>query len=1088
MVSVRIKLLATAVAILLLSLPLLSQTTTGRIVGNINDESGAVIPGVEIVVRNPATGLVRNVITNESGAFTVPLLPPAVYDVEASLAGFRKEVRSGVTVQVDIVVRVDFSLHVGNVTDEIQVTGDAPLVQSETASLGQIMDSHKVTDIPLNQRNIMSLTLLTTGVMPTVQGSNLSTQSGSFQTMGASERNNNFLLDGVDNNDPGNGQLAIVPSIDAIQEFKLETATYGAEFGRAAGGVLNIQTKSGTNDFHATVFEFLRNDIFDARNFFATTTPPYRRNQFGTVVSGPVKKDRMFFLFNYEGNRIRNVGNKLTNVPTVLQRQGDFSEWPSPIIDPQNGQPFPGNKIPANRMDPIGLKLATFYPLPNRVASGANNTNNYLISGKGKFDFDIITGRVDYRISDKQNIFTRFNWQTAYQDDPRLDTATLPNSGNIYFQPIGRNAAVSDTYVFGPTVVNEFRIGFNRLIGGIFEELYKQNLTKDLGIHGVQSELYPNADGWNFGWPRVTVTGYGGMVSGFSAQNRFDNTWHLYDMLAVTHGNHQMKIGGEYRTMMLNIYIESAPNGTFGFDGRYTRSGSNPANGFADLLLGYASSTRRTVGDPHVQNRNVAVSLFYQDDWKVTPHLTFNLGMRWEVQTPPIDRLDALSTFWMPAAAVVIGGKSGPQTFSNPLNRNQTLTVPGGADFGIPAGLYRNDWNDYGPRFGFAWSPASRSMVVRGGYGIFYEPIIAAITHTFRDASYPWLVPQSFTPTAAIPFNGSGVLTTLSNPFPDALATGSTTANAIDLNLRNGYLQQWNLGIQHPVGSNMVLDLSYAGSKGTKLIGSRNINQPALGPGGAATINARRPIPAWGNVSQTEDSSSSNYNSFQAKFERRFAAGATFVSAYTWSHALQCCSGAQDNSDLRTGGRGNASFDIRHRLVNSYSYELPIGPGKHFLSGGSGIASKLVGGWQLAGITTFSTGQAQTPSVNGDISNTGAGSVHPNRVGDGVLPRDQRSVLRWYDRSAFTVPATGTYGNAGVGFLHAPGINNWDLTLMKNTKIAEKKNLQFRAEFFNAWNHPQFLLPSTEITSASFGTITQARDGRQIQLGLKLYY
>jgi hypothetical protein len=1047
-----------------------AQTTTGRIVGNVTDESGAFIPGVEIVVRNPATGLTRNVVTNESGAYAVPLLPPAVYEVEASLAGFRKEIRSGVTVQVDIVVRVDFGLHVGSVSDEIQVMADAPLVQSETASLGQIMDSRKVTDIPLNQRNIMNLTLLTTGVMPTVQGSNLSTQSGSFQTMGASERNNNFLLDGVDNNDPGNGQLAIVPSIDAIQEFKLETATYGAEFGRAAGGVLNIQTKSGTNDFHATVFEFLRNDIFDAKNFFAAgAKPPYRRNQFGTVISGPVKKDQMFFLFNYEGNRIRNVGNKLSNVPTLLQQQGDFSELSTPLIDPLTGQQFPGNKIPANRLDPIGLKLAAFYPAPNRPASGGNN---YLISGKGKFDFDIITGRVDYRVSDKQNVFTRFNWQTAYQDDPRLDVAQLPNSGNIYFQPIGRNAAISDTYVVGPSVVNEFRIGFNRLIGGIFEELYQQNLTKDLGIHGVQSELYPNPNGWNYGWPRVTVTGYAGMIAGFAAQKRVDNTWHLYDMLAVTRGNHQMKIGGEYRTMMLNVYVESGPNGTFSFDGRYTR------NGFADMLLGLAASSRRTIGDPHDQNRNVAVSLFYQDDWKVTPHLTFNLGMRWEVQTPPVNRIDALSTFWMPAGAVVIGGKSGPQTFTNPLNRSQTLTVPGGADYGIPSGLYRNDWNDYGPRFGFAWSPGTRSLVVRGGYGVFYEPIIAAITHTFRDQAYPWLVPQTFTPTATN-------LITLSNPFPDALAAGSTTASAIDLNLRNGYLQQWNLGIQRPLGSNMVLDVSYAGSKGSKLIGSRNINQAVLGAG---SINSRRPIPTWGNVSQTEDSYSSNYHSFQTKFERRFAAGATFVSAYTWSHAIQCCSGAQDQQDLHTGGRGNASFDIRHRLVNSYSYEFPIGPGKAFFSNASGVLGKLAGGWQIAGITTNSTGQALTPSVAGDISNTNASSVHPNRVGDGTLPRDQRTVDRYYDKSAFTIPTAGTYGNAGVGFLHAPGINNWDLTLMKNTRFAENKNLQFRAEFFNAWNHPQFLLPNVELTSPAFGTITQARDGRQVQFGLKLYY
>lgn len=1053
-------------------IPLLAQTNTGRITGTVTDPTGAVIPGVDVVVRNPATGLSRNTITNESGTYQAPLLPPALYEVQVSLAGFSTGIRSGITVNVDAVVRVDFALKVGEISDKVEVTADAPLLQNETATLGQVIDSQKMTNIPLNARHFMALTVLSTGVLPDVQGGDR--QSPSFYANGVSRSKNNFLFDGVDNNDTGNAQLVIIPSVDAIEEFKLSTSAYGAELGRASGGVLNVQTKSGNNNFHFTVFEFLRNDALDARNFFAQKKQPYRRNQFGTVISGPIKKDRAFFLFNYEGNRIRRTDTALARVPSLKERAGDFSESSRQLVDPLNGQPFPGNIIPAGRINTIAKNIASFYPEPNRVLSGGSN---YVGNARAIRDFDIFTGRVDYRLSDRQSIFGRFTWQDTYEIQTNFDTsATLPRQGNTFFQPLGRNAALSDTYVLSPRAVNEFRVGFNRLLGGIFDETYRHDYAKELGVTGVQSSFFPNP--LRFGWPRATVTGYSSIgTTGFSAQDRHDNTWHWYDMLALTRGNHQMKIGAELRTYYINIFIDTQPNGNFSFDGSY----SGIDNGYADMLLGYPSRTTRTVGNSYTHNRSRAFSAFFQDDWKVTPQLTLNLGVRYEMQTRAINVLKGndrnMAVFEPKTRQIVISGRSGPQTFRNPVS-GQTITLLGGNEFGYPDGLYYNDLNNYAPRFGFAYSPKFMRTVIRGGYGLFFEPEIAAKNHSNRDAAYPYNLPQTFTAARGVPN------ITMNDPFPAALGVASITAIANDPFQRDGYVQQWNLTLQTPLGHNMALETAYVGTKGTKLTSSRPINQPVLGPGSA---DLRRPIQGFSNIIQNERANLSAYHSFQAKFERRFSSGLTAISAYTWSHSVECCSNVRDPNNQRWD-RTTSGFDVRHRQVNSFSYDLPFGPNKHFLSGTSGLLGKIAGGWQVAGIATFSTGNPFTPIVSGDISGIGAANARANRIADGNLPRGQRSALKWFDTSAFTRPAAGTFGNSGQFVVYAPGINNLDLTFTKNTKFGENRRVEFRTELFNSLNHGQFLLPNAVVNSAQFGTITAARDARQIQFGLKFYY
>ena len=1054
--------------------PLYAQTTTGRITGTVGDQTGAVIPGVEITVRNPATGLSRTVISNDSGTYAVPLLPPAVYEVEVSLPGFRREVRAGITVQVDAVVRVDFALVVGQVSEVVEVTADAPLVQSETASLGLVMDGRKMTDIPLNARHVMMLTILTPGVMPLVEGSNLTTQNLSFHAMGSRERDNNFLLDGVSATDPGTQQLTITPSIDAVQEFKLMAGTYSAEFGRSGGGVLNIQTKSGTNAFHGTVFEFVRNDVFDARNFFAEDTPPLRRNQFGTVLTGPIKTDRAFFMFNYEGNRIRKTHTALARVPTDRQRSGDFSEFSKQLIDPITRTPFPGNVIPASRMDPRGRKIADFYPVSNRPTIAGSN---YLTLAGEQTNFYVVTGRVDYRVSDRQNAFVRVAWQNKAREEPNFDLGSeLPGFGLVY-GTAGRNVAVSDTYVFGPRTVNEFRVGFNRLVAFIYPTQFEQDLAKEIGITGVESQIHPSDFG--LGFPTTLVTGLSDLDNHRGHQGFTDNNWHFFDMLAVTRGNHQMKMGAEVQTLMLNVGTKGCPNGCFRFDGRYS------GNALADLLLGYPYRTDRRLGFKRSHTRNRALNLFFQDDWKVTPELTLNLGLRYDLQTPPVDSNEDYAAFDSVSRQIVIAGKSGPQTFQHPVFPDQTITLAGGADHGIPRGLYHSDLNNYSPRFGLAWSPRALNIVLRAGYGIFVTPEIPNLSFGFKNGAYPWVIPETFIGARDTPN------ITLRDPFPEALARGSIRTRAMDINRRDGYVQHWNLGIQRQIGANMMLDVSYAGSKGAKILGSRNINRAVLGPGSVAS---RRPIPGWGSITQTERRISTSFHSLQAKFERRFSEGLTFVSAYTWSHAIDYGGprqgGAltpQDDYNLRAE-RGNPAWDLRHRSVNSYSYELPIGSGKPLLGGVSGVASKFVSGWQIAGITTFSTGQTWTPEVAGDISLTGGRFVRPNRICDGMLPRGERGPARWIDKSCFVTPERGTFGNSGRGIMKAPGTNNWDITVTKNTPIGDRQRVEFRAEFFNAFNHPRFKKPVTRVNSPNFGTLTQAWDARQIQFGLKYFF
>jgi hypothetical protein len=712
---------------------------------------------------------------------------------------------------------------------------------------------------------------------------------------------------------------------------------------------------------------------------------------------------------------------------------------------------------------------------------------NYESNAGSITNTDLYTGRVDVKISEKQTLFGRLTWQDTYQIQSNFSSqnggsANLPNQGNTFFQPYGRNVALSDTYIFGPRAVNEARIGFNRLDGGIFDQTYGHDWAKELGVTGVQSSFFPNP--LRFGWPRASVTGYSSIgTTSFSAQQRYDNTWHLYDMLALTRGNHQMKIGGELRTYWLNIFIDSNPNGNFTFDGHYSGIG----NGYADMLLGYPTQTARTVGNSYTHNRSRAVSAFFQDDWKASPQLTLNLGLRWEMQTRPINVLNGvgrnLAVFDPNTAQILITGRSGPQNFINPIT-GQTITLLGANDFGYPDGLYFNDYRDFGPRVGFAYSPKVSRMVVRGGYGIFLEPEIAAKSHSYRDSSYPWNIPQSFVAASGVPN------ITMYDPFPAALGTTSITTIAADPHQRDGYVQQWNLTTQVPTGQNMSFEVAYVGTKGTHINSSRAINQPQPGAG---TVQSRRPFPAFAGITQNERAGITVYHSLQGKFERRFAEGATFISSYTLSHAIACCSGvtglgsAQNPQNLRAD-RAQTAYDIRHRQVNSFSYELPFGPNKPLLAGVTGVPAKLIGGWQIAGIATFTSGQKFTPTVSGDITGIGNSSTRANRIGNGNLPRGERTAARWFDTSAFVAPAAGTYGNSSQDVLTAPGMNNWDLTFTKVTRIAENKRVEFRGELFNAFNQTHFTIPVATVNSGQFGHVTSANPARQIQFGLKLYY
>lgn len=1039
-----------------------AQTYRGSIRGTITDPNNAVVPGASINLTSKETNEQRTGAANATGEYAISSLPPGAYTIKVTGGGF-SGFSQDIVLNVNQELRVDVSLTVGTVGDFINVPSTSDL-KKDSPAISTVIANPQVVGLPLDGRNFYELTLLVPGASPAAQGSAGSVRGDfSFSVNGAREDANNFLLDGVYNVDPKLNTFGVRPSIDAIHEFEMLTSTYDSAFGRAPGAQVNVVLKSGGNDFHGSVFEFYRNGALDARNFFAPANeskPKYLRNQFGGSFGGPIKRDRTFFFGDYEGTRAREGITRITNVPTALERAGNFTQSFFGVpIDPFTGMPFPGGIIPDARINAVGRAIAARYPLPNRN----NPLQNFVSSPTQRDRNDSFDARLDHRFNQSTEVTFRYSFgdRNLFEPFTGPNLAVVPGFGDTVKRR-SQNVMAALTYVATPNLVNETRVALSRVAGSVTQEA--STLNPQLGLPVIS----PNAR--DAGLSFITITGFSPLGDeGNNPQNSVTNVYQILDTATYVHGNHLVKFGADIRFSQQNAFRDVESRGRL----QFSPFGQVTFNALGDLLLGAPLLTSVARVDNAQHLRTHSYNFFANDSFRVTPRLTLNAGLRYEYNSPPVDAADRANVFDLATRNLVQVGTNG-----------------------VPRGGFDADKNNFAPRVGFAWTLGDDGKtVVRAGYGIYYDqsPLAPGEALYFNS---PYFDNNIF-------FSLPGLPLTLDNPFPAFFPFPlPDSALAIQRDLRTAYMQHWNLNVQRQLGDNNVLEVAYVGSKGTKLLTARDINQPqpsALPPG---LPFVPRPDFRFDDIDLLESRANSNYNSLQARLQQRLSRGLTSLVSYTWSKSIDDASNffssAGDpnfpqNSYNTRAERGRSNFDVRHRLSVSYSYDLPFGKGRAYLADAGWLTSALTG-WQSYGVLTFQTGRPFTVALLPDIDNSGTGrsilgfgaNDRPNVVGNPQL--NNRSPEQWFNTSAFAFPPPGNFGNAGRNILDGPGYQNVNVSFLKNTQLKEDLNLQLRAEFFNLFNHPNFNLPDNFLGSPTFGRISSARDPRHIQFGVKLLF
>jgi len=1053
------------VLLLLLTSIATAQNFRGSLRGTAYDPNGAVIPGATVKVVNIGTNESRATVSNEVGEYTISSLAPGSYRLEVEAPGFAR-LQTNVELQVNQELRLDSHLEVEGAHGFLAADAFpiAPVLKQESASLGTVIENRQVEGLPLDGRNFYELSLLVPGAAPSAPGSAGSVRGDfAFSVNGAREDGNNFLLDGVYNVDPKLNTFGVRPPVDAIREFETLTSTYDAAFGRNPGAQVNVILKSGTNQFHGSLFEFHRNGALDARNFFAPGSeakPKYIRNQFGASIGGPIKHDRTFFFADYEGTRAREGITRITNVPTLLERAGNFSQsiFGAPI-DPFTGQPFPGGVIPSMRFNTVGQAILNLYPRPNRNVL----LQNFVSSPTQRDRNDSFDARLDHKIGERAELTLRYSCGNRELFEPFTGPtfSLVPGFGD-QVKRRSQNAMGALTYIFSPNLVNETRVAFSRVAGSVLQEASRRN--SDLGLPVIS----PNAR--DAGLSFITVTGLSPLGDeGNNPQNSVTNVYQVIDNATYVRGNHLITFGGDLRFAQQNAFRDVESRGRLQFSPFAQISG----NAVADLLLGFPLLTSVARVDNPQHLRTNSYNFFVNDSFRLRPRLTVTAGLRYEYNSPPVDAADRANVYDLATHSLVRVGTGG-----------------------VPRGGFNPDRNNFAPRVGFAWTIGKdEQTVVRAGYGVYYDqsPLAPGEALYFNA---PYFDNNIF-------FSLPGLPLTLSNPFPAFFPFPlPDSALAIQRDLRTAYMQHWNLNVQRQLGRRGVLEVAYVGSKGTKLLTARDINQPqpSVLPPGLPFVP--RPNPQFDDIDQLESRANSNYHSLQGRFQQQLSRGLTALVSYTWAKSIDDASNffssagdpnfPQDSNNVRAE-RGRSNFDVRHRLSASYSYELPFGKGHDYLADAGWISTVLTG-WQTYGIITLQSGRPFTAALLSEIDNSGTGrsilgfgaNDRPNVVGNPNL--DQRSPDRWFNTGAFAFPRPGTFGNSGRNTLDGPGYQNVNVSLLKNTNLSERINLQLRAEFFNLFNHPNFNLPDNFLGSPTFGRITSARDPRHVQFGVKLLF
>jgi hypothetical protein len=1061
-----------------------SQTSTGQIAVTVFDSSGAVVPGAAVTFTGSETGeIARTLETDEAGSAVAPLLRPGAYTVTVTAQGFKRLERSGVTLRVDDALSLRLTLEPGGVTESISVTAQAELLQERTHSVGQVVDDRTMQQLPLNGRNYLQLGNLTAGAVP-----NTRSRDRTFSAYGNRGLQNAFLLDGARNQNYLRGldnraRDAMRPSLEAIAEFKVQTSNFSAEYGASAGAVVNVVSKSGTNEFHGSVFEFARNSAFDARDFFTpagSAKPLYVQHQYGGALGGPVKRNRGWFMASYQRTHISEGDNVVSTVPTVDQKSGIFGA--TNIFDPASTRPNPAgsgfirdrflnNVIPASRFDSIGKRLVDYYPDPQFVAA-ARNYVNIPIHGTR---YHNATFRGDLRLSDRDSLFARFSF-----DDGTFDRkSSLPEpatTGTIRDQP-ARSLGLGYTRVLTPATVNELRFAWNRV-----SVVQDGTVPRDEIIPG---SLDPDVTSSIPAFNPTGFTGLGAQPANFGniPLDKSSGVWNVSDNLSAVRGRHTMKAGFDFQLIRVITSATLQGRGSWNFTGVFTQNPlSRPGTGapIADLLLGLPNAI--TIGTRGVsQEREHNYYWYFQDDWQVTPALTLNLGVRFELTTPfyEIDnRLANLIT-----------------DYGDPLFGEYILA----GDSRRPRSLQDTDYNNFAPRFGFAWRTPMRGLVLRGGAGIFFGQDEGFGVSQRTTNNPPFVGFGGFNVTSD-QINISSTIP-LSSPLPPRPAPPDPATFQFDRNgtvqLRSWtnrytlpYIEQWTLSVQKELMQGLLWEVNYVGNHGVKLWGVYEGNQPVPGPG---SVNNRRPLAGItrGSIVRAEPWVMSAYHGLSTRLDRRFANGFSFLVSYTYGRSLDTqsnidlCDGCVNSAGAgsvqdvnnRKANRGPSDHNVPHRFVFSGGWDVPFARNH-----------AVFGGWTLSGIVALSSGLPFTLNLPFDNANTG--NVNwPNRIADGRL--DNRTIDRWFDTTAFAFPAQYTFGNAGRGYLTGPGTKTVDISVQRNFNlpINETSRLEFRAEAFNSLNTPQFGIPGATLETAQFGSIAgTASANRQLQFGLKVLF
>jgi hypothetical protein len=1071
-----------AACFLLASTVVWAQFEAGSVVGVITDPGGSVVPSASIELRSVATGAVRQASSSSSGEFDFVAVPPGRYSITAKVAGFKQK-----TQDFELVVgqrlELNLSMEVGAETQSVTVTSNVETIDTASSEVSNLRTEQQVVDLPLNGRNFTQLIQLAPGVNNHANASN-SVQQGYTSGRGTNGAviNGNpaedtvYMFDGILSTENDAGDLFFFPPVDAIQEFKVQTSSAPASYG-GNPTMINVTFRSGTNQFHGTFYEFLRNSDLDAKNYFDSPTkpiPPFHLNQFGANVGGPViiprlfnGRDKLFFFADYEGKRTSQAQTYVSTVPTAAFRTGDFSALlsqakPITLKIPGTSTKLPNNQV--QQIDPTSANLIALFPLPNINPANPALINNYLFNGSVENVIDQGDLRIDYK-TDKAQIFGRYSQENPDTITPGYLPAPAIGGGPSRpgRTPIpGKQVVLGYGRSIGSNKYYEARLGYSRVV--------EQIIDTDTALGDIAEQLgIPNANaGEATGLTNFTISGQVGLGDGSGSLKKVNNNWEFNQAVSLIKGSHEIKVGFDWRSLRFAFYSPGFPVGNFAFSGAYT------GYGLADFLYGRPISSELDVTKFFSMQR-FQPSIYVQDNWRVSPKLTLNLGLRDDLVTPWGERADRLSGF-VPTGGGTLVLLGTPPYYGNTITR----------------GRYTN----LGPRVGFAYSLDART-VIRGGAGIFYAFENNNSNPMVKNAPYNGSLIQTNVASAAGYAAALPISTGFPEARPDLFPIAGSSFNIFSRRYPNPVANEWNLNFQRQLTARDVFSIAYVGQTGDHILLTYNQNEAFPGPG---AIAPRRQFPNLADGSNNCMCGNSEFNSLQVTYINRLSVGLDFQGAWTWGHSIDNSSGqgnlvAPQNPFNLATNRGNSDFDTRQSVVLSWSYQLPFGRGKAFASDAHGFKQVLVGGWQLNSIDTFQTGSPFTPVMATSLLNSGTGAQWPNRVGNGRL--QNRSIHEWFDTSAFASPGQYTFGNSGRNILYGPGTKQFDASLFKDLMFSSdgSRRLQFRAETFNIFNTPQFNNPNASIGTAAAGTISSAgapvlfqRTSREIQLAMKLYW